>query len=148
MLFKREQHCLSCHFFVQQERIKGTDDTAFLDVKHSHREAAQKNDFSWVQLPTRLACYFGVWDEGFRSDTRNRHQIICSEDRNDFCFWWRYRPGMLLPAAKVLQERESNQREAARDRRLTIWGLWVAAIALAADVWLRLAEKLKFWPFC
>jgi len=47
---------------------------------------------------------------------------------------------MLFPAAKVLQQREAAAREAHQDRRLTIVGLWIAAVALAANVFLKLFE--------
>ncbi len=53
----------------------------------------------------------------------------------------------MIPAAKALQEREAQARDASRDRRLTIAGLWIAALALLANVGLKLAEQLHWWPF-
>ena len=55
---------------------------------------------------------------------------------------------MLLPAAKVLQEREYNNRKSARDRRITKIGLWIAAIALIVNGYLNIAKENKWWPFC
>src|SRR5207244_9177831 len=54
-----------------------------------------------------------------------------------------YRQGMMIPAAKALQEREAQARDASRDRRLTIAGLWIAALALLANVGLKLVEQLR-----
>ena len=54
---------------------------------------------------------------------------------------------MLLPAAVSLQAREAGDRAAGRDRRLTVYGLFVAAAALVADVWLKLAKELHWWPY-
>jgi hypothetical protein len=92
-------------------------------------------------------CHFGVWDEGYNFDTATRRAVIVDAQRRGFCFYWPYRSGMLFPAAKVLQEREARDRDAARDRRLTIWGLWIAALALVANVFAQVAAALKWWPF-
>jgi hypothetical protein len=58
---------------------------------------------------------------------------------------------MLLPAAKILQQREAEAQEARGDRRRTIYGLWIAATAILvnvlANIWLRLAERFSWWPF-
>ena len=148
MILKQKQYCVDCHFFVAEERHKGTDDTFVFDVKESERDSVRNNDFSWLHAPTKLACSFGVWDEGFELQRKNRHKEICLTDRKDFCFWWKYRKGMLLPAAKVLQEREYNNRKSARDRRITKIGLWIAAIALIVNGYLNIAKENKWWPFC
>ena len=94
-----------------------------------------------------LSCYFGVWDEGHSScDVSQRPVVIAGTDRRNFCFFWGHRPGMFLPAAKVLQEREARLHEARRDRRLTLWGLWIAAAALIANVGLTWSAR-GYWPF-
>ncbi|MEX0804002.1 MAG: hypothetical protein WD688_11895 [Candidatus Binatia bacterium] len=111
------------------------------------RKLAAEGDFSWAKEQWTLACHFGVWDEGYNFDKSNRQIVIADTDRRDFCFFWRYRQGMLIPPAKVLQQREAETREASYDRRLTVWGLWIAALALVVDVLLRIAERLAWLPF-
>jgi hypothetical protein len=49
---------------------------------------------------------------------------------------------MLLPAAQVLQEREARDLDA-QDRRLTLLGLWIAALALLGQLWAQVAQFRK-----
>jgi hypothetical protein len=145
MFFRNKKACVDCHFFLQEARA--LPNRIALDVEASNREAARNGDYTWVAEYSTLACTFGVWDEGHNFRRADRHRVIVETDRRNFCFWWKYRPGMLIPAAKILQEREAKDRDSSRDRRLTLWGLWIAAIALLANVWLTIADKLKMWPF-
>lgn len=116
-------------------------------METSDREAVRKGDFSWAAEHYALVCTFGVWDEGYNFCRADRQRVIAETDRRNFCFWWKHRPGMLIPAAKILQEREARDSDSARDRRLTQLGLGIAAIALCANVLLTLADKLKLWSF-
>ena len=145
MFLKHKHTCIDCHFFVKEARELPNRFT--LEVETSDREAARKGDFSWAAEHYTLACTFGVWDEGHNFCRADRHRVIAETERHNFCFWWKHRPGMLIPAAKILQEREAKDHDSARDRRLTLCGLWIAAIALVVNVWLTLADKLKLWPF-
>ncbi len=146
MNLKRHQSCVDCHFFVQIFRGT-TPEPIVLEIEEKNRDATRKGDYSWVTAPSILACWFGVWDEGFNFVKANRQREIVQFNRRRFCFWWKHRPGMMAPAAKVLQEREENERHSARDRRLTIIGLWIAAVALLINAWLTSASKLHIWPF-
>jgi hypothetical protein len=118
--------CIHCHFLV---KIHGGHP---LEIGPQEREAIRRQDYSAVEHYA-LACHFGVWDEGFNFDKEDRHKTIVETDRRDYCFFWEHRPGMLLPAAATLQNREADNREAARDRKLALVGLWIAAIALVLD---------------
>lgn len=140
MRLKPKQNCVDCHFFVKGDR----ENT--LEIEAPERESARQGDYLWAVHYT-LACSFGVWNEGHNFNQANRQQVIVETNRRDFCFWWKHHPAMLLPAAKILQEREARNRDSARDRHLTLYGLWIAAIALVINVWLTLAQKLKLWPF-
>jgi len=118
--------CVDCHFLTK------TLERRRLLVRSQERESMRKGDYSSFERHS-LSCYFGVWDEGLRFEEERRHELITKTNREDYCFFWKYRPGMLLPAAERLQKREADRREAARDRKLTLWGLWIAAIALILD---------------
>lgn len=129
--------CINCHFFVKEHRT--TTPAGILAVDQAERTRARDGDFDWAG-PYTLCCSFGVWDEGAKSPDFSREREILSQNRADFCFFWKRRPGMLLPAAKILQERESIAIAARLDRRLTIIGLWIAALALTVDVTLRMID--------
>jgi len=145
-MIRPRQTCSACHFFV---RTAGLDTGPVpLAVSETYREQAKSLNFSWVSKRDTLMCSHGVWDEGFNFDVRDRAKVIGETDRRDFCFFWKHRPGMFVPPAKVLQEREARYREARKERHLTLWGLWIAALALAANVWLTVAARLNLWPFC
>jgi len=111
-------------------------------VTEAERRACRNHDLSWhdeVKAPVALACYMGVWDQGVGEfDIGKRYELLVETERRGFCFFWRHRPGMLLGAAKELQAREMAAGEARKDRRLTLVGLWIAALALLADVLLQL----------
>lgn len=132
---KLKQTCLDCHFFVKTYEQKHiwlmTNDQR--DYMRSNGNLGSHN---------RLSCAMGVWDEGL-SDFNNKEEynIIANTERKNSCFFWKYTPGMLLPAAKILQEREAANKAASRDRLLTIIGLWIAALALAADIIINLIKK-------
>jgi len=133
MRLKSKQSCVDCHFFVKtiKDPQRGP-----IEIEASEREKARQEDYSWVVYGTGgvsvwLACSFGVWDEGYNKfDRAKRYQVIVEKDQGDSCFWWPYNPAMLIPAAKILQEREARNRDAEHDRSLTRRGLKIATIAL------------------
>ena len=135
------QACVGCHFFVKEYRENRPPLTFAVDARE--REASRAGDYSWHKDYQALACYMGVWDEGVGEfNLSPKHDLIVETERSGFCFFWQYRPGMLMGAAKILQERESSDREASRDRRLTVIGLWIAAVALLISLCLDLIYKL------
>jgi hypothetical protein len=145
-MFRKKQTCADCHFFVKEARDLPTPQPIVLDVALSERATAKANDFTWAKQYHALGCHFGVWDEGYNFDMAKRFEVIADTDRRDLCFFWRFRPGMLIPAAKILQEREARDREAGKDRCLTVLGLWIAAVALLVNAVFTIGEKLQFWP--
>ena len=131
---RARQACVDCHFFVREFRDRGTGVGHSLEIGRDQRDSSRHDDYSWHRAEDTLKCEFGVWDEGFEPDPSHRHERVVNADRSDFCFFWPWHPGMLLPAARVLQQRAAANREASRDRRLTVWGLWVAVAALVANI--------------
>ena len=133
-----KQACVDCHFFVKEYREENTGRPLSFEIKQEDRDLCRRDDYSWHLDHYAVKCDFGVWSQGYNFDSRGRHRIIVEAERAGKCFFWPWQPAMLLPAARVLQEREAADKAASKDRRLTIVGLWIAAIALAADVILRL----------
>lgn len=146
-MFGRKQTCSDCHFFIKEARDVPTPQPVVLDVSAEERALAKTGNFSWAMEYHALACHFGVWDEGYNFDRSSRRKVIAETDRRDFCFFWRHRPGMLIPAARILQERNAQDRDAAKDRHLTIFGLWIAAAALVVNAAIRILERLRIWGF-
>ena len=138
-----KKSCVNCHFFVKNLRDNNRELT--FDVSANERDLCRKNNFSW-QKEESLACHLSVWDEGYRLN-QSKYDLIVQQNRSNYCFFWKYRPGMLQPAAETLQKREMEIREASKDRRLTIIGLWIAALALLISVVLQILEVLHWWPF-
>jgi hypothetical protein len=136
-----KQACVECHFFVKETRTEDGRVLKFV-VSPNERELCRSGDYSWQMDHYSIACEFGVWDQGVGFGQSTKDELVVKTNRRDFCFFWQHHPGMLLPAAKVLQQRESENRKASHDRRLTILGLWIAAFALLADVAMRFFEKL------
>jgi hypothetical protein len=142
----RKQYCVDCHFFVEELPTQSGQPFT-CEIHTSDRKEVRNNDFSWKSSESRLACSFDVWKDNYHSEGTDRQKQIVETNRRDFCFWWPYHPGMLIPAAKILQERKSKERESSRGSRLTIWGLWIASLALIANIWLTIAKEYKLWPF-
>lgn len=140
------QSCVDCHFFVKHHRGEDGRELTF-EVSPEERELCRQDDYSWQSSQYTLACAFGVWDEGHKLPKADRYNVLVEMDRRDYCFFWHHRPGMLQSAAKELQKREAEAKSAARDRKLTIRGLFIAAAALVVDALLRVLEALKFWPY-
>lgn len=141
-----KQVCADCHFFFKEARDLPTGRSP-REITEEERKKAHAGDYSWHKEYYALSCKFGVWDEGHNFDHSKKHALLTQTDRRRFCFFWKHRPGMLLPAAEILQQREAKAYEARVDRKLTICGLWIAAISLLVNTFLRISERFSSWPF-
>src|SRR3954470_31296 len=115
--WRHRQVCVDCHFFTKEVRDLPHGKPGVSQVTQRERSSARQGNFSWTQDHWVLCCHLGVWDEGHGTRIEEREQTICRTDRRDFCFFWSFHDGMFLPAAKILQQREAESREANRDRR-------------------------------
>jgi hypothetical protein len=105
MIAHIEEACINCHFLMKEcDRLK-------LEVSRQNREAIRGQDYSWLQRSCSLACYRGIWDEGYKSDPAQRYEIIVKTRRMGTCFFWSYTPGMLFPTAKELQAQAPIKRQ-------------------------------------
>lgn len=128
--------CVDCHFFEITRLVAGHARIAGV-VGEADRDLARKNKFEeWAPVDDDataniLGCHLGVWQETFSPNRpkEGRYDEVVVKNRND-CFFWPYRPHMGLEAAKTLEKREYDAREAARDRRETIRGLRLATFGL------------------
>ena len=141
------QACVNCHFFVKELVSDRTAHQASVHVTVNERAQARAGDYSWDKDHWAISCAMGVWHQGYEFDASQRHRLIVEQNRKNFCFFWHFRPGMFLQAGKVLQEREAADRAASRDRRLTLYGLAIAAAALVVNTYVNIAKELHWWPF-
>jgi len=137
---KPRQACVDCHFFLSERRVS---DTAHAnEVSEEQRKKCRDKDLTWHRDMHSLMCAFMVWDEGYKAPSNGLYGIIVETERKDACFFWPWHPGMLMPAAKELQARESALAEADRGLLLTRRSLYVAVAALVVSAGLTLLDIL------
>ena len=142
------QACVECHFFVKSYRDTQPPFTQI--VTETERASTRKGDFSWhntSKAAVAISCHMNVWDEGADGFPHSaQFDLIVDQERKGFCFFRKHQPGMLLQAAEELQRREMAAAEARKDRRLTIVGLWIAALALLASLLLEIVKMISTPP--
>jgi hypothetical protein len=102
--------CVDCHFLVKEWRDRQPAHISL--VTEGERNSSRRGDFAWhdeAKGALAIACYRGVWDQGVGGfEKANRYALLVETERESSCFFFQYRPGMLLPTAKELQEREGR----------------------------------------
>ena len=127
------QKCINCHFLsIRPQRVN--DKNFYTSLDKEKRESINKNDFIWQNDNATLCCYFSVWDDGYNPEKLDLRKDITEKERKDFCFFWEYHPGMIVPIAKILQERESAYKAIKTERRLTIIAILIASFALIVSI--------------
>ena len=135
--------CIKCHFFIKTRYSPNSNNEHVLYISEKERNSIQSNEFSWKKDDSSLSCYFGVWDEGVGLHD-DLYGLLIKTDRRNYCFYREYKPGMLLPAAKILQEREDEYRKTNKNRKLTMIGLWIAGIGLLINAVLGIINLINF----
>jgi hypothetical protein len=124
-----KESCVTCQFFSKKTLFPQND--LEYSVSEDERGQLKANDFALVADNNVLpGCQMKVWTSVHPVDKAKLVEEVFTTDRKNFCFYWPYRRGMAFPAAQTLQKRAAENREAAYDRKLTIYGLGLAAFAL------------------
>lgn len=127
--------CVDCHFF-STKTLHPPNDLEH-GVSEDERRQLKANDFSLIADNNVVpGCQMKVWSSVWPVNKTKLTEEIFTTERKGFCFYWPYRPRMAFPAAEMLQKRAVENREAAWDRKLTIYGLLLAAIALLVQAFL------------
>jgi hypothetical protein len=132
------ESCVNCHFFSGRYAV-ATGPYPF-EVEADKRALSRENDISWINHIMSLECSRLVWSEGFDAKPQDRFRTIVETERKGYCFFFPYHPGMLQPAAELLEKRSAEAKDAHHDRRLTIGGLLLAATALVVQAVLAVIE--------
>lgn len=133
------KNCVNCHFFVKTV-YPDRSQPATLEIKQNERDLISKNDFNWKKDYCSLGCAHLVWDEGHNLSA-SLFEVITKTKRNN-CFFWKFHPGMLLPAAKELQKRDRENQKLKTTLFYTRLGLCIAAAALVADIILKVVNSI------
>ena len=138
--------CINCHFF--QREVSDRAGTRALAVSEEIREGVRTRGLRWPieDLTTTLyfGCYHQVWSKGNGVESEDVYNEIIKSGRNN-CFFFPYTPGMMFPAATTLQKRDFELKEAAKDRKHTILGLWIAGGGLVVGAIISFVELIHHW---
>lgn len=129
-----KQICRKCHFLSKTHRSNNGDTHVFSWSSNDRAAGEVKKHYS-------ASCHFGVWDTGISPALNNDLNGVIDKDRKDGCFFMENHPGMSFQAAKVLQERNSQNAQLKKSNLYTQIGLWIAALALLANVIVALLKK-------
>lgn len=143
--WKKAQVCAECHFLQLICTSPGNLEKISRDLRNEQRDKIRKGNFKEVTWEGKclFECYRKIWSEemegyrspdGYNSINEKLQFEINEKPRKEFCFFWKYRPGMCYDAAKELQKRDYELNFARTDRRHAIIGLWIAAFALIANI--------------
>ena len=127
---KMKHVCRNCHFLSKEIREENTGRVLNFSVTADEREQVRNGNINFVKDHYCLKCYQGVWDEGVTPGKENRSKIVNDTNRKNKCFYWKYSPGTLFPAAVELQKRKAENEQLKRSNLYTRIGLWIAAIGL------------------
>ena len=130
------QACVDCHFLVEERRFN--EKYTFI-LTEEQRARIRARDPEWHGEQATWQCDFLVLEES-RIKADDRYSVTLEAERQGACFFWPYDSGMLLPAARVLQERQMARKEADRGLRLTRRSLYVAVAALVVSAALTLLD--------
>jgi hypothetical protein len=83
-----------------------------------------------------------VFDQKGKPRETSLDVVRLTMERGHSCFWYPFQSRMSLEAAKVLERRSADRREAARDRAWVKYGVWVAAIGLLLNFLLGISGPL------
>lgn len=125
--------CRNCHFLAKEHREENTGRALSFSLDESERKLMQSDSAHAVKNFYSLKCQLGVWDEGVSQPPGGRDVTVNMTPRKNSCFFFPYHSAMLFDAARDLQKREDENRQLKRSNMYTRIGLWVAAVALAAN---------------
>ena len=132
-LSRSKQVCADCHFFCRHYRSHNGQDFTF-EIQSKSRDLAVAGDFSWQRPTEAIACNKGIWDESVGLRETSKAQQVAETDRRGRCYYFKYQPGVLFPAAEKLQQEASSRSSEKLRLRLTIYALMLTVVGLLAKL--------------
>ena len=132
--------CKNCHFLAR------------VDISRDGREGRtswtpeERSNLSLRYDEPSAECAKGVWSTRVDRQLVSELQDILLKDRKNDCFFIEIHEGMLFEAASELQRLRQDSRQLKRSYRYTQIGLWIAAVGVATNVFMRIFEKLGWIP--
>ena len=131
--------CLNCHFF-SCAYVTGGGREIIKPWSQENRDDRHLIDFSFEFDDI---CAKGVWNTAFDHDLKPHVETIIKDDRKDECFFIEYREWMTIKTASELQRIRNENRHLKRSYLYTLIGLWLAGLAIAANVIVEIVKYLK-----
>lgn len=119
--------CRNCHFLAKSHQTRGGESHVFSWNEDDRTTGFVKEHYS----PN---CYLGVWDAGINPSLLEKTNKLIDEDRKNLYFFIENHPGMSFQAAEILQEGRAQNSDLKRSNLYTQIGLWIAALALLANL--------------
>jgi hypothetical protein len=136
----RKQACVDCHFFVRNHRGDGGQQVT-QEVSKASRDLAANDDLSWQRHWESLACHKGIWDEGVGFPGSDKVDQISSQDRRKKCYFFKYQPGMLLPAAVKLREEAIERSFDLQKHRLAVIAIVLTLVGTIVGLVIRMVYQ-------
>ncbi len=125
------KNCRNCHFLTKSSASGGAIHSFAL--RENERDVIATDTLA-IENNYSLSCHKGVWDEGVDPSIKNERDLFINKfDRNDFCFYFPSKRGMLFKAAEELQKREQHVKQVLEGFIYTRISIYVATIALIAN---------------
>lgn len=105
-----ENNCLNCHFLSKEHREENSGIVLNFSLTEKERNNLERDPIGFDRGWYSYKCYMGVWDEGISPVSKAEDEVLFSQNRGKSCFFIKYRPSMLFPAAVELQKREQENR--------------------------------------
>src|SRR6056297_384987 len=125
-----KRNCLNCHFLSKEHREETSGGVYRFSLKRGERKNLEEDPLSFERGFYSFRCHMGVWDEAVSRVAEVEEAILFSQGRGESCFFIPYKESMLFPAAIELQKRNQENKNLKKSYKLTIIGLWLAAIGL------------------
>jgi hypothetical protein len=126
---EKTARCVNCHFLGANSHSRQHGES-FIEIGTNERESLKSGAKTTIPYGY-LYCYHNIWSARNKGKNDNTSKLIREVDREKSCFFWNYSPDMMPEAVATLQKRDADRAQLATERRLTTFGLLLAAVALS-----------------
>lgn len=143
--------CRDCYFLSMINHDSPTGDTDPRPWSEEERSLKFNNDNDRMEFYRffnhEALCYKGMWKNKIKGEGQT-HEVILNTNRDEACFFVKYRNGMNYEAASDLFHVENDNRQLKTSYKYTQIGLFIAAIGVffaGLENFVKYASKLISW---